>query len=967
MPMTRIVTALALATLFAPPSSAAWAARQPDPDQGGVGGEPEPDDARARWRATRELHEGEPSAEALIRRLLLARKERDRAGVRAQPRGAAAANTLASPSAGSQSSPLASSLASPWISLGPTRADNDFNNLHEYHSLDSGRARTILAHPSDPSILYLGTAGGGVWKTYDAGATWEPITDAIGSLAVGSLAMDPANPDILYLGFGDPFDTRQPGLARSLDGGLSFGDPVFPTASYGAKSLPATSVRDLKVDPGNSGRILVATNVGLFSWDGQGAPVQLALPDRNGSTATGYQVWSIGWLGTNSWLVAGRQLDLTNADTPPAGTGVLGLWRSTDDGATWLNVVSGLPQGDVSDLGRSTIAVAPSTTLEPTTARVYLLAANLDDGNSKQKDVYASDDGGRSFVGEGVNATGTPTNPNGQQPNLDVLSGQAWYNQAIAVDPDNSDLVFVGGQLSMVRSSDGGATWAVMADWLPAADGTRLPYLHADYHAMAFGLTAAGNKVFYVGSDGGLFSSTDAFSAAPGAAHISDGLNNGLVSHLVFNLACAAETWPANLQEFVIGGMQDNGTRLRSPGSAGGASTFDQVIGGDGIGVAVSRDATALGPTAILASTPFSIYRSATGGGGNSWAPFTVGLTGSLPFFVRFAQDNNAADGQTFLTFTDPNDSSIYRSAGGNPWQQINGTVHYPDGGSQQSFVDYSKQAVMFHDLHAHQQATGVYGATGAAGAVFSTSDSGANWTAARVLGTNSGRNLGIKGATQFAFDPADRTGATFLVGSESALLFDPGSANIKNPPTQPVPDDYGHLFKTFDRGNNWISITGGGAIPRGSNASTQLPNVPVEAVKFDPGSSQILYVGTWFGLYKSTDGGLNFSRDAGLPLVKVNDICIAPQGTNLKIATYGRGFWQLNLTAGGAAAGVRGHGDLDFNQKLDAFDLIDLTAALGTTNQSPGYRQEADLVGTTNAIDDDDLTAFLVRFGGAP
>jgi len=915
---------------------------------------PELDDARARTRAARALREGEADAQTMIRRLDLARQERGRAAVRPQLRGQLQAS---SPSA----------LASPWISLGPTRADNDFN-IVGYHSIDSGRVRTIVPHPSDPGILYLATAGGGVWKTYDAGASWEPITDALGSLAVGALALDPESPEVLYLGLGDPFDALQPGLVRSLDGGLSFSAPVFPTASYGGVRLPATSVRDLKVDPGNSGHILVATDAGLFSWtgDGQSAPVQLALPDRGGGTATAYQTWSIGWLGPKSWLVSGRQLDLTHADTPPAGTRSIGLWRSTDDGQSWQNVVSGLPQGDVGDLGRATIAVAPSTTLDPATARVYLLAANLDDGASKQKDVYTSDDGGQTFQGHGVNAGATPTNPNSQQPNLDVLAKQAWYNQAILVDPDDSNLVFVGGQLSMVRSSDGGATWSVMSDWLPLADGTGLPYLHADYHAMAVGLSAAGKKVLFVGGDGGLFSSTDAFSAPPGGAHIDDGLNQGLVTHLTFSLACAAESWPANLQEFVIGGLQDNGTRLRSTTNAKGAGTFDQVTGGDGFGVAVSRDVVATGPVAILASAAGELFRSSAGGGGSNWAPFTVGLLGQLPFFVRLEADHNAADGQTFLTFTDPNDSSVYLSSGGKPWQQINGTVHYPDGSSQPTFVDYGKQAVSFHDVHAHQQRSGVYGVTGTNGAVFSTSDGGANWTAAQVLGTNSGRALGIRGASQIAFDPNDPSGMTFLVGSDTGLLFDPASADLLNPPTQPVPDDYGHLFKTTNSGHGWISITGGGAIPRGSNPNTLLPNVPIEAVKFDPGG-QTLYVGTWLGLYKSTDGGLNFSRDPGLPLVKVTDICIAPQSSNLKISTYGRGFWQLNPTPGGAQAGARGNGDLDFNQRLDAFDLIDLAAALGTTNQSAGYRQEADLVGSTNTIDDADLTAFLLRFGGAP
>ena len=72
-------------------------------------------------------------------------------------------------------------------SLGPTGSDVQFNGV-PYHAQDSGRVRSIVPHPTEPGILYLATAGGGVWKTYDAGGRWEPITDqALGSTAIGAL------------------------------------------------------------------------------------------------------------------------------------------------------------------------------------------------------------------------------------------------------------------------------------------------------------------------------------------------------------------------------------------------------------------------------------------------------------------------------------------------------------------------------------------------------------------------------------------------------------------------------------------------------------------------------------------------------------------------------------------------------------------------------------------------------------
>jgi hypothetical protein len=86
-------------------------------------------------------------------------------------------------------------------------------------------------------------------------------------------------------------------------------------------------------------------------------------------------------------------------------------------------------------------------------------------------------------------------------------------------------------------------------------------------------------------------------------------------------------------------------------------------------------------------------------------------------------------------------------------------------------------------------------------------------------------------------------------------------------------------------------------------------------------------------------------------------------------VATYGRGFWQIDTQGAqdGSAAGVRGVGDTNFDGRIDGEDLIDLADGFGATQSSPVYRWQADLVGTTNKIDAADLAALLAKFGGAP
>jgi hypothetical protein len=104
-----------------------------------------------------------------------------------------------------------------------------------------------------------------------------------------------------------------------------------------------------------------------------------------------------------------------------------------------------------------------------------------------------------------------------------------------------------------------------------------------------------------------------------------------------------------------------------------------------------------------------------------------------------------------------------------------------------------------------------------------------------------------------------------------------------------------------------------------------------------------------------------------GMPLAAVTDICITPVTQTLRVATYGRGFWEIDQHAAGVHAGAHGRGDLDFNQRLDPFDLIEMARTMGKTNADDGYRQEADLTGRSAAIDDADVTLFLQRFGGTP
>src|SRR5262249_20542543 len=269
---------------------------------------------------------------------------------------------------------------------------------------------------------------------------------------------------------------------------------------------------------------LVGTDVGLFRSTGGDLDTWSHIDvDLSGGPIG---VWSIAYVGTSTWLLASEDYSAN------AGH----LWRSTNDGVDWTEITSALGAA-ASDVDRMTLAAAGQ--------RVYLAAANL--AMSDQKDVFRSDDGGVSFTPLAVNSTRAPLNPTQHQPDLDVMHGQAWYNQMLVVDPLDPDVVFTGGNLSLIRSTDAGATWRVMTDWLPygmsPAGGLGDPqYAHADWHA---GTIAhfGGTSYFYGGNDGGVIRSTEDATnhVLTGAATWEDKLNRGMVTHLIYSVATGRE------------------------------------------------------------------------------------------------------------------------------------------------------------------------------------------------------------------------------------------------------------------------------------------------------------------------------------------------------------------------------------------------------------------------------------------
>src|ERR1051325_5522343 len=210
-----------------------------------------------------------------------------------------------------------------WAPIGPSP-------IAEGGNQDNGLVSTIAINPNNPQVIYIGTAGGGVWRTDDGGQHWKPIFDRQLSLGIGEpggIAIDPNNTSVLYVGTSGRI-TRQPaaGLFKSTDAGGSWIrlGSGFPWGNTGnANQFAGQWINIVMVDPTNSSTVYLASTSGVFR------------------STDGGQNWT---LGTNGF---GDVRTLVIDGTSPAGARRLyagisgrGVFRTNDGGQTWTQILS---------------------------------------------------------------------------------------------------------------------------------------------------------------------------------------------------------------------------------------------------------------------------------------------------------------------------------------------------------------------------------------------------------------------------------------------------------------------------------------------------------------------------------------------------------------------------------------------------------------------------------------------------
>lgn len=338
-----------------------------------------------------------------------------------------------------------------WVSANP----NGMFYARTGNNYISGRTNWIAFHPTNPSIMFAGAAGGGVWKTTNDGVQWSVLTDSLSSVTCGGLAVDPSNPNIIYYGTGE--------LNFSLDS--YYGDGVFKSTDGGttwtkiATTAVGRYISQIAINPQNTNIVYLSGSNGVYKSTNAGA------------------TWATTNSGNNANCIL---IDPANPQvlfTTTGGSGGNSTRKSTDGGVTWGTAGTGLP--GAGSAGRTQLAMCASN---PN----VLYASVASQSTSGLLGLYRTTDGGATWTLQ--NST------------TNYLGSQGWYDNAVTVHPTNPEVVIVGG-IDIYSSSNGGVTLTQRTAWATTNSSNMS---HADIHFLGYN-----NGVLFCGSDGGVYKSTN--------------------------------------------------------------------------------------------------------------------------------------------------------------------------------------------------------------------------------------------------------------------------------------------------------------------------------------------------------------------------------------------------------------------------------------------------------------------------
>ena len=713
----------------------------------------------------------------------------------------------------------------------------------------SGR---VTALATDGSDIYLGAAGGGVWRSTNGGTTWSPVDDQLGTLSIGALAVNPTDHSV-WVGTGEANTNADSYAGQGI---FRFARGTSTLTRVGGTELSGKTIYSVVFD--GEGNVYAATDSGLWrrSASNLTAPWTLVLkPDPNPTNnpyLTSYITSVVVRPGTNGAVVLAAD-GWRGAGDPPRDTQYNGFYVSNNHGtAGTFHEITLTGAIDASDIGRTTFGYAadgsklyaviesPSMLLAGDSTVLQGIFAS-DNGNPAGPWTLVADSDTLCASGSGL------TCPSTYQPGV-----QAWYNQSVLVDPTNPNHVVVGLE-EEYQSFNAGSTWTTISPYWNydfACDSTNTCPLttHPDQHAVALD----GNTL-YIGNDGGVYSRNFQNHAPRGGW---TDLNKTL--HTLQYYDAEAGFLGAGLTEW--GGLQDNGTTLQR---AHGGQTLTPA-GGDGGYVIVNANNA---NDAVGEYVDMNPYLTTNGG-----RTFTT-ITPSCDNAVGPPITNCDPDPRFIAPLvTDVNNPNLWVTGGEDVWTDTAAWNTTCDTTS----CDWTN----VHD-------------TGAGHSITALAVNGSVIYAAWCGPCNPG------GSTPFASGIDTNYGGTWHTISASNL---PNRyiAGLTIDPSNPahiyvvyngfsrhfiVGGGTGHVFESHNGGASWTNISG------------NLPDIPSDTLVFSQGK---LALATDIGAFIANAGGgagTAWSRLGGnLPNSPIADLRLDPDGTTLLAATHGRGLWTIKL-----------------------------------------------------------------------
>jgi hypothetical protein len=796
-------------------------------------------------------------------------------------------------------------VAGQWQLIGPSKATypsvlNVLGDGDQY--VASGRITSLAIAPTCTNSncrLYLGAAGGGVWRTTKALAGnlgWEFVSGSFATNAIGSLTIDPNDPTgkTVYAGTGESHASGDSeagmGIYKTTNGGDSW------TLLPGSTLFQGRSLSSIAITP--SGDILVGVARGIRGYSGNtgGATSNppVAAPFGLYRSTDGGATFTMIWNGAGSIRgVNAVALDPNSPTTIYSAAYQVGVWRSTNNGATFMQIKTPLNAAFNTDRAEFAVNALPGGF-----TRMYIGVGNQ---GAPAARFYRTDDA----AGAAVFADMTTAQ------NIDYCTGQCWYDNFVVSPKGYPDIVYLGGSYDyatygrstdgrgVLLSSDGGA---VFSDVTWDGDPNRAEAIHPDQHTLV--VHPNDPYQFFEGSDGGMVRTDGRFAdvsykcdqrgltpaevaycksllwrVPDSIVHLNEGL-----STLQFNSLSVSSQRPKNNAQ---GGTQDNGTFQHT----GSSIVWWQEMYGDGgqSGFNVADDSLRF--NTFFGQANDVNFRN---GDPTAWCVATGPIVSSPEgsnFYPPIIADPNAAMAGSIFQGS----QSVWRT------QDWGGPQAYLEANCPEFTTSAANPAcgdfVRIGPPGATNLSSAVYGGDRTSPAAPFVSriarapgNTGTVWAA-----TNGGRlfisDNADAPAASVVWTRLDPSAANDPGRFISGIYVDPANPNHAwvsysgynfNTPAQP-----GHVFEVIRTGATatWVNLDGG---------TGPMGDLPVTDIARDD-LTGTLYASTDFGVLKLV-GGTWVLAGQGMPMVEVAGLTIVPSERLLYAATHGRAAWKLTL-----------------------------------------------------------------------